>query len=200
MKALILSLPIAAVLLLSGCGQEVVRPLDPADRQGSGAQHPDSSEQDRSDARSDSAQTGPFDGQPDIDSVPIEDRADRQPPIAVDPLADPNSILAERTIYFDFDSSRVAQRYLPLLNAHALYLAEYPNARVVVEGHADERGSREYNIGLGERRALNVRRRLLFQGASGNQLEVISLGEERPARAGSDEQAWAANRRVELVY
>ena len=108
--------------------------------------------------------------------------------------------MAERTIYFDFDSSRVAQRYLPLLNAHALYLAEYPNARVVVEGHADERGSREYNIGLGERRALNVRRRLLFQGASGNQLEVISLGEERPARAGSDEQAWAANRRVELVY
>ena len=72
MKALILSLPIAAVLLLSGCGQEVVRPLDPADRQGSGAQHPDSSEQDRSDARSDSAQTGPFDGQPDIDSVPIK--------------------------------------------------------------------------------------------------------------------------------
>ena len=200
MKALILSLPIAAVLLLSGCGQEVVRPLDPADRQGSGAQQPDSSEQDRSDARSDSAQTGPFDGLPDIDSVPIEDRADRQPPIAVDPLADPNSILAERTIYFDFDSSRVAQRYLPLLDAHALYLAEYPNARVVVEGHADERGSREYNIGLGERRALNVRRRLLFQGASGNQLEVISLGEERPARAGSDEQAWAANRRVELVY
>ena len=200
MKALILSLPIAAVLLLSGCGQEVVRPLDPADRQGGGAQQPDSGEQDRSDARSDSAQTGPFDGLPDIDSVPIEDRADRQPPIAVDPLADPNSILAERTIYFDFDSSRVAQRYLPLLDAHALYLAEYPNARVVVEGHADERGSREYNIGLGERRALNVRRRLLFQGASGNQLEVISLGEERPARAGSDEQAWAANRRVELVY
>jgi len=181
------------MLLLSGCGQTVIRPLEPVDRQG-GAVQPDVGGQPPG-----GAQTGALGEPGSIDGVAVVDRSDPPPPVAVDPLADPNSILAERTVYFDFDSSRVASRYLPVLDAHALYLAENVNARVVVEGHADERGSREYNIGLGERRALNVRRRLLFQGASGNQIEVISLGEERPAQLGSHEQAWAANRRVELV-
>lgn len=194
MKALMLSLPVAAMLLLSGCGQEVIRPLEPADRQG-GAAQPDVGAR-----QPGGAQTGALGEPGSIDGVAVVDRSDPPPPVAVDPLADPNSILAERTVYFDFDSSRVASRYLSVLDAHALYLAENANARVVVEGHADERGSREYNIGLGERRALNVRRRLLFQGASGNQIEVISLGEERPAQLGSDERAWAANRRVELAY
>jgi peptidoglycan-associated lipoprotein len=84
--------------------------------------------------------------------------------------------------------------------AHAKYLASRGGMKVRLEGHTDERGSREYNIGLGERRAQAVRRALLLQGASESQLSTVSYGEERPAAAGSDEAAWAKNRRVEIVY
>lgn len=116
------------------------------------------------------------------------------------PLEDPNSKLAERIVYFDFDSASVNSKYRAMLDAHAGYLAGDPNARIVVEGHGDERGSREYNVGLGERRAQAVRRFLLFQGASGSQIKLVSYGEERPASLGHNEAAWAQNRRVELVY
>ena len=84
--------------------------------------------------------------------------------------------------------------------AHARYLAANPTVRVRLEGHTDERGSREYNIGLGERRAQAVRRALLLQGATETQLSTVSYGAERPAAAGSNEAAWAQNRRVEIVY
>jgi len=84
--------------------------------------------------------------------------------------------------------------------AHAKYLAGHPGTRVRLEGHTDERGSREYNIGLGERRAQSVRRALLLQGAADAQISTVSYGEERPAAPGHDEAAWAKNRRVEIVY
>ncbi len=84
--------------------------------------------------------------------------------------------------------------------AHAKYLASNPTARIRLEGNTDERGSREYNIGLGERRAQAVRRALLLQGASDGQLSTVSYGEERPAAAGHDEASWSKNRRVEIVY
>ena len=87
-----------------------------------------------------------------------------------------------------------------MLAAHARYLVENPSRRVRLEGHADERGSREYNIGLGERRAQSVRRVLMLQGADGGQIVTVSFGEERPAAFGNTEEAWAQNRRVELVY
>ena len=108
--------------------------------------------------------------------------------------------LAQRIIYFDFDSSEIKGAGTDIVAAHAKFLAANPATRVRLEGHTDERGSREYNIGLGERRAQSVRRALLLQGASDPQISTVSYGEERPAVAGHDEAAWAKNRRVEIVY
>ena len=109
-------------------------------------------------------------------------------------------LLAKRVIYFDFDSSEIKGEGTDIVGAHAKYLASNPSARVRLEGHTDDRGSREYNIGLGERRAQSVRRALLLQGATEAQLSTVSYGAERPAVAGHDETAWAKNRRVEVVY
>ncbi len=109
-------------------------------------------------------------------------------------------LLAKRTIYFDFDSSEIRGEGTDIVAAHAKYLAGNTGMKVRLEGHTDERGSREYNIGLGERRSQAVRRALLLQGAGEVQLSTVSYGEERPAAAGSDEAAWTKNRRVEIVY
>jgi len=109
-------------------------------------------------------------------------------------------VLDGRVIYFDFDRSDIRGEYTEMLQAHGRYLASNPNARLRLEGHTDERGSREYNIGLGERRAQAVRRVLMLQGVQGSQLITVSYGEERPAVIGSDEEAFALNRRVELIY
>jgi peptidoglycan-associated lipoprotein len=109
-------------------------------------------------------------------------------------------MLAKRTIYFDFDSSEIRGEGTDIVAAHAKFLAGRSAQKIRLEGHTDERGSREYNIGLGERRSQAVRRALLLQGASEAQISTVSYGEERPASAGSDEAAWAKNRRVEIVY
>jgi peptidoglycan-associated lipoprotein len=109
-------------------------------------------------------------------------------------------LLAKRVIYFDFDSSEIKGEGTDIVAAHAKYLAANPATRVRLEGHTDERGSREYNIGLGERRAQSVRRALLLQGAHDAQISTVSYGEERPAVSGHDEAAWAKNRRVEIIY
>lgn len=103
-------------------------------------------------------------------------------------------------IYFDFDSSEVRSEDTDIVSRHAMQLANNPGARVRLEGHADERGSREYNIGLGERRAQAVRRLLLIQGAGTAQISTVSFGEERPQAEGSSEAAYELNRRVEIRY
>lgn len=109
-------------------------------------------------------------------------------------------LLATRVVYFDFDSSEIKGAGTDVVAAHAKYLAAHTGTRVRLEGHTDERGSREYNIGLGERRAQAVRRALLLQGATDAQISTVSYGEERPAVSGHDEAAWSKNRRVEIVY
>lgn len=109
------------------------------------------------------------------------------------------ALQGKNIVYFDFDSSEIRSDYVPVVAAHAAYLAKYPTARVRLEGHTDERGSREYNIGLGERRAQTVRKALMLQGVQDSQITTVSYGEERPAVEGSDEAAFAQNRRVELV-
>lgn len=109
-------------------------------------------------------------------------------------------MLAKRVVYFDFDSSEIKGEGTEVVAAHAKYLANHASSRVRLEGNTDDRGSREYNIGLGERRAQAVRRALLLQGASEGQLSTVSYGAERPAVVGNDEAAWAKNRRVEIVY
>lgn len=115
-------------------------------------------------------------------------------------LDDPDSPLSNRTVYFEFDSSEVTAEDREVVDLHARYLAANPQQRVVLEGHADERGSREYNIGLGDRRAQSVRRLMEFQGVAPDQIRTVSYGEEKPAVEGHDEQAWSRNRRVEIVY
>jgi peptidoglycan-associated lipoprotein len=108
--------------------------------------------------------------------------------------------LSQLVVYFGFDQSEISTEYNEMLAAHGRYLAANGGALLRLEGHADERGSREYNIGLGERRAQAVRRALLLQGAAAAQLSTVSYGEERPSAVGSDEEAYGLNRRVELVY
>jgi peptidoglycan-associated lipoprotein len=103
-------------------------------------------------------------------------------------------------IYFEYDSSEIRPEYVGVVAAHAAYLAKYPTARARVEGHTDERGSREYNIGLGERRGQTVRKALQLQGVTDSQVTTVSYGEERPAAEGSDESAYSRNRRVEISY
>ena len=115
-------------------------------------------------------------------------------------LDDPASPLSTRVIYFDFDQNTIRSEFMDTLAAHADYLAGHPGVTVILEGHADERGTREYNIALGERRANSVRQTLMLQGGSSTQLESVSYGEEKPAVPGHDESAWQMNRRVELVY
>lgn len=115
-------------------------------------------------------------------------------------LDDPDSPLAERVIYFDFDRYDVKSEYRDLIREHGRYLRTRPGLTVRLEGHTDERGSREYNIGLGDRRAQAVKRMLVLNGVSEDQIRTVSYGEERPAVAESNEDAWAKNRRVELDY
>jgi len=108
--------------------------------------------------------------------------------------------LARKIIYFDFDKSEIKPEFADLVAAHARNLGSHPNLKIKLEGNTDERGTREYNIGLGERRAQAVRRALLLQGVGENQVTTVSFGSERPAAEGDDESAWTQNRRVELVY
>jgi peptidoglycan-associated lipoprotein len=109
------------------------------------------------------------------------------------------ALQSQNVVYFEYDSSEIKPEYDAVVTAHAAYLTRYKAARVRLEGHTDERGSREYNIGLGERRAQTVRRALLLQGVPEGQVTTVSYGEERPATEGSEESAYARNRRVELV-
>ena len=110
------------------------------------------------------------------------------------------SLLSKRVIYFDFDKSEVKSEYRSIVAAHAAYAAAHPSARVTLEGHADERGTREYNLGLGERRGNAISGLLSAAGAMGGQLDTVSYGEERPVCRVSDENCWWQNRRVEIVY
>ena len=115
-------------------------------------------------------------------------------------LEDPSSPLSERIVYFEFDSSTLSEDAMALIEAHAAFLAENSERRMLVEGHTDERGSREYNLALGERRAESVKQALTLAGARSNQIDTVSYGEESPAANGSNEAAWSQNRRAELVY
>ena len=113
---------------------------------------------------------------------------------------DTDACLRQRTVYFDFDQDAVKPEFQAIMACHAKYLQDRPEARITLEGNADERGSREYNLGLGERRGNAVSGALQAAGGSAGQLTVVSYGEERPVDTASTEEAWAKNRRVEIVY
>lgn len=115
-------------------------------------------------------------------------------------MSEADMMALSNVFYFDFDKAVVKSEALADLSAHAKYLVNNPSVTVILEGHADERGTREYNMALGERRAKAVSRYLSVQGVSAAQMEVISYGEERPAMQGHTEASWSKNRRVELKY
>jgi peptidoglycan-associated lipoprotein len=115
-------------------------------------------------------------------------------------LRDPNNILSKRVVYFDYDSFVVKDEYRAMIDAHAKYLAANKAARVTLQGHTDERGTREYNIALGQKRADAVKKLMLLLGATEMQIETVSFGKEKPKTDGHDESAWSQNRRVEIVH
>ncbi|MCM1511945.1 MAG: peptidoglycan-associated lipoprotein Pal [Oxalobacter formigenes] len=119
---------------------------------------------------------------------------------STDPLNDPDGELARRSVYFDFDSYAVKDEYQPLLNAHARYLNKNRDRHILIQGNTDERGGREYNLALGQKRSEAVRKVLLLLGVDDNQMEAVSFGKEKPKAAGNDEAAWAENRRADIVY
>ena len=115
-------------------------------------------------------------------------------------LKDPSNILSKRSIYYDFDKFDVKDEYRPLVEAHAKYLRDNPGARMLIQGNTDERGGREYNVGLGQRRSDGVKKMLILLGAKEAQIESVSLGEEKPKSQGSTEEAWSQNRRSDILY
>jgi peptidoglycan-associated lipoprotein len=118
----------------------------------------------------------------------------------VDPFTDPNNPLSKKSVYFDFDSFVVKPEFQPLVEAHGKYLAANAGRQIRIEGNTDERGGREYNLALGQKRAEAVKQRLLLLGARDAQIETVSFGKEKPRALGSTEEAWAQNRRADIVY
>lgn len=115
-------------------------------------------------------------------------------------INDPNNVLSEKIVYFAFDSNAVGDDFIELVKHHGKYLSFNVNASVRLEGHADERGTREYNVALAEQRAQSVRQMMLYEGATNDQISIISYGEEKPVSFGHDEDSMSLNRRVEIVY
>ena len=120
--------------------------------------------------------------------------------VEVSPLDDPKSPLANRSVYFDFDNFKVKSSDEGLITAHAKYMSAHGSAKVRLEGNADERGGREYNLALGQKRSEAVKKSLDLLGANKDSIEAVSFGKEKPKDPGHSEEAWAANRRVDIVY
>jgi peptidoglycan-associated lipoprotein len=121
-------------------------------------------------------------------------------PAQVNPLDDPNSILAKRSVYYPFDVSVVQPDDRALVAAHAAYLKDHPDQKVRLEGNCDERGSAEYNLGLGQRRADGVKKLLIAGGANADQITAISNGKEKPKATCHNESCWKVNRRTDIIY
>lgn len=151
-------------------------------------------------------------GEPEQSGAPVEDRDAKRidgtqvkPVTADDQLgmalaATRQGVLAKRSVFFDYDSYVIKDEFKSLVEAHAKFLVANPKVKMLIQGNADERGSREYNLGLGERRGNAVNSALQAAGGSASQLTVVSYGEERPVCTQSDESCWSQNRRVEIVY
>ncbi len=131
---------------------------------------------------------------------PVEQQANAPEKVSVDPLNDPNSVLAKRSVYYPLDVAVVQKEDRPLISAHAQYLASHSGTKVRLEGNCDERGSNEYNLALGQRRADGVKKLLVSGGASASQIEAVSNGEEKPKLTCHAEKCWQENRRTDLIY
>jgi peptidoglycan-associated lipoprotein len=138
----------------------------------------------------------------DIKDTPVATAQPAQPAgdVRWPELRDPNNILSKRSVYFDFDKFVVKNEYVPLVEAHAKFLKQTGDAKVLIQGNTDERGSREYNLALGQKRADAVKKSLTLLGVKEDQIESVSLGEEKPKSDAHDEAAWAENRRSDILY
>lgn len=123
-----------------------------------------------------------------------------QKSVGANPLTDPNNILSKRSVFYDFDKYDVKGEYKSMVEAHSGYLTGHKDAKIAVQGNCDERGSREYNLSLGNRRADSVRKMMNVLGVSDSQIETVSFGEEKPRGACHDESCWKENRRADIVY
>ncbi|MFO7788354.1 MAG: peptidoglycan-associated lipoprotein Pal [Halospina sp.] len=186
-----------ALLFVAGCSSTAT---DPEGSGSNGMEESDTEQQSDADADSSDADSSDAYGAGDGSGVSEEDMTAEERAEKSLEEAKEKAMQAASAIYFDFDSSEIRRESQSILEAHAAYLAEDDDASVVLEGHTDERGSREYNMALGERRAESVARFLRVNDVSEEQIETVSYGEEKPAVEGDDEEAWAENRRVEINY
>ena len=184
-----ITLVLLAAALLTGCPAQ-----PPKDDSSTGANNDASTT--TKDGSTDSVQTGKLDDANKTQTSAIGG----DEPYRKDAIKDASSPLSQQVIYFDFNASTIKSEYRDLITWHGRYLATNSDMKVRLEGHTDERGSREYNVALGDRRAQAVSRILMFQGATKKQIEVISYGEEKPVELEHTEAAWSKNRRVQLVY
>ena len=176
-------LTVLAVSLLAACAStETAKPQAPA------------AVEDRGPGAKPGAAAQPVESKP-ISSVDLTGRA-----AGASALKDPNNILSKRSVFFEFDKYDVKDEFKPLIEAHAKYLRENGAAKMLIQGNTDERGSREYNIALGQRRSEAVKRMLLLLGGREEQVEAVSLGEEKPRAPGHDEASWTQNRRGDMLY
>lgn len=120
--------------------------------------------------------------------------------VALDPRKDPSNILYKRSVFFDYDRDEVKAEFRPMVEAHAKYLIQNPNAKLILQGNTDERGSREYNLALGQRRSVAVKKVMNLMGANDRQIETVSFGEEKQRCADKAESCWSQNRRADIVY
>jgi peptidoglycan-associated lipoprotein len=180
-KTIAMALLLAGTVLLAGCPKK----HNVNERPVAGTQVPDASANGNNEGASTS--TSPLDGAAGGDAANIAKSLNAAP-------------LAKKIIYFEFDKSEIKPEYANIITTAASNLTSNPSLKLKLEGNTDNRGTREYNIGLGERRAQAVRRALMLQGVAESQLSTTSFGAERPAVEGDDESAWSQNRRVELVY
>ena len=132
--------------------------------------------------------------------TPPADTREIRPVETADPLNDPKGVLANRSVYFDFDSYAVRADGKPVVENHSAYLTKNTQRKVLIQGNTDERGGTEYNLALGQKRAEAVRKAMAALGVSDSQMEAVSLGKEKPKATGHDEAAWAENRRADIVY
>jgi len=144
--------------------------------------------------------TAPAPAAPQSSSPSSVDLGNKPGASGLSPLKDPNNILSKRSVYFDFDKFDVKEEYRAIVEAHANYLRQNPSAKMLIQGNADERGSREYNVGLGQRRSDSVKNMLKLLGVRDSQIEAVSLGEEKPSCSERTEDCWAKNRRDDMLY
>jgi peptidoglycan-associated lipoprotein len=123
-----------------------------------------------------------------------------QDSVGANPLKDPNNILSKRSVFFDFDKDEVKPEYRALVEAHGKYLVANPNAKLSIQGNADSRGSREYNLALGQRRSVAVKKAMNLAGAQDKQIETVSYGEEKATQTCKDDDCWSKDRRADIVY